>query len=186
MSRKIHLYRTESEFEEVYDGEGYVEPWLSYTRQTGDVNYNKTYTINVYGADYTHSYGLDQTFWNDSVSHDPIATYTITDPDDLKSCEWFTGIRDGIGAELIVGSYTYGETFNVENDMSLKGEYPENWYFLTSIYWEDDPFYTPSSFDFQGYSNPQEITDILWDCLSNYLKNNQSMKVVYKVLTPGA
>lgn len=42
MKSYIHLYRTNSEFTEVYNGPDYDEPWLSLTEENMDVNYNKT------------------------------------------------------------------------------------------------------------------------------------------------
>lgn len=37
----LHYYETASAFTESYDGENYLEPWLSYTDETQAVNYNK-------------------------------------------------------------------------------------------------------------------------------------------------
>lgn len=44
-----HYYETNSEFNEVYDGTGYTEPWVSFTEESYRVDYNKKrdYTINV-------------------------------------------------------------------------------------------------------------------------------------------
>ena len=42
MKSYIHLYRTNSEFTEAYNGPDYDEPWLSLTEENMDVNYNKT------------------------------------------------------------------------------------------------------------------------------------------------
>lgn len=41
MAKYIHLYETTSAFEADYNGEYYHEPWTSFTKQDGDVNYNK-------------------------------------------------------------------------------------------------------------------------------------------------
>ena len=37
----IHNYRTVNEFDEVYNGDGYLEPWISYTHENDHVDYNK-------------------------------------------------------------------------------------------------------------------------------------------------
>ena len=42
MRKYLHLFKTTSEFENVYNGEGYEEPWVSYTKDSGTVKYNKT------------------------------------------------------------------------------------------------------------------------------------------------
>lgn len=42
MGKLIHLFNTQSEFEEFYNGIKYKEPWVSYTEDVGQVNYNKT------------------------------------------------------------------------------------------------------------------------------------------------
>ena len=41
MESYIHLYKTNSEFTEAYNGPDYVEPWLSLTEENMKVNYNK-------------------------------------------------------------------------------------------------------------------------------------------------
>lgn len=41
MPKYIHLYNTENEFDEVYNGDGYLEPWVSYTKNIDRVDYNK-------------------------------------------------------------------------------------------------------------------------------------------------
>ena len=40
MSKYIHLYDTENEFDEAYNGDGYLEPWVSYTKDIDRVDYN--------------------------------------------------------------------------------------------------------------------------------------------------
>ena len=37
----LHYYQTDSEFQPVYDGSGYTEPWVSLVEETDRVNYNK-------------------------------------------------------------------------------------------------------------------------------------------------
>ena len=44
MSKYIHLYNVDSEFEEDYMGEGYGEPWVSRTLENDEINYNKKET----------------------------------------------------------------------------------------------------------------------------------------------
>lgn len=188
MSRKIHLYRTESEFEEVYDGDGYVEPWLSYTRQTGDVNYNKTYTINVYRWDTSETGGMyNQTSWADTIAHDPIATYTITSANDLKACAWFTGIHEEDGAELTFGSYEIGEGFMAENDMTYQGDgFPYQGLIYTNLYWNSDPYHYPNQYTFQGYTpDPEEWANEVWNSITYYLQDNGAINVAYNYLTAG-
>ena len=41
MAKYLHLYGTTSAFQADYNGEYYHEPWTSFTKQDGDVNYNK-------------------------------------------------------------------------------------------------------------------------------------------------
>ena len=41
MESYIHLYKTNSEFTEAYNGPDYVEPWLSLTEDTMTISYNK-------------------------------------------------------------------------------------------------------------------------------------------------
>lgn len=42
MKKYIHLFKTNSEFQDNYNGEDYHEPWLSLTQENMAVNYNKT------------------------------------------------------------------------------------------------------------------------------------------------
>ena len=42
MGKYIHLFETNNEFISAYTGDDYLEPWVSYTEQTDDVNYNKS------------------------------------------------------------------------------------------------------------------------------------------------
>lgn len=37
----LHSYDTDAHFSEDYNGSAYTEPWVSYTQENGDVNYNK-------------------------------------------------------------------------------------------------------------------------------------------------
>ena len=41
MGKYIHLFETEGEYNTVYNGGGYVEPWVSYTEDVTRVDYNK-------------------------------------------------------------------------------------------------------------------------------------------------
>ena len=41
MAKYLHLFETENAFSAVYDGEDYLEPWVSLTMETSAVNYNK-------------------------------------------------------------------------------------------------------------------------------------------------
>ena len=40
MAKYIHRFNTTQEFENAYDGDKYIEPWVSYTRESGQVDYN--------------------------------------------------------------------------------------------------------------------------------------------------
>lgn len=37
----LHLFETEAEFQQEYNGQNYHQPWVSYTVETGEVYYNK-------------------------------------------------------------------------------------------------------------------------------------------------
>lgn len=41
MGKYLHLYDTEAEFDEAYNGDSYLEPWVSYTEDIERVDYNK-------------------------------------------------------------------------------------------------------------------------------------------------
>ena len=41
MGTFLHLYETEEQLNEIYNGSGYTEPWVSYTREITKVHYNK-------------------------------------------------------------------------------------------------------------------------------------------------
>ena len=41
MGKYVHLFETETAFTQTYSGSEYVEPWVSYIRENGQVNYNK-------------------------------------------------------------------------------------------------------------------------------------------------
>lgn len=51
MERHLHLFDTESEFNEVYNGSGYTDPWVSYIKETSGVTYNK-----IQQHDYSQDY----------------------------------------------------------------------------------------------------------------------------------
>ena len=59
MGKLIHLFNTQSEFEEAYNGNKYIEPWVSYTEQEARVNYNKQYPKIIYKITLTET-----TEWN--------------------------------------------------------------------------------------------------------------------------
>lgn len=40
MAKYIHRFNTTQEFENAYDGDKYIEPWVSYTRENEQVDYN--------------------------------------------------------------------------------------------------------------------------------------------------
>lgn len=40
MAKYIHIFNTTQEFENAYDGDKYIEPWVSYTRENEQVYYN--------------------------------------------------------------------------------------------------------------------------------------------------
>ena len=40
MINSLHIFDTEQEFEEVYYGDGYYEPWVSFVKEDGQVMYN--------------------------------------------------------------------------------------------------------------------------------------------------
>ena len=50
MAKHLHLFDTEADFSAVYKGEGYVEPWVSYTDDVARVDYDKPDPFN--GHDY--------------------------------------------------------------------------------------------------------------------------------------
>lgn len=59
MAKYIHLFDTASKFNEAYNGGSYEEPWVSYTEQTQEVNYNKV----PYGIALKEELGLDDNAW---------------------------------------------------------------------------------------------------------------------------
>ncbi len=40
-NKYLHLFETEQEFQEAYNGNDYEAPWVSLTNLTGSVHYNK-------------------------------------------------------------------------------------------------------------------------------------------------
>ena len=42
MGKYIHKFETTAEFEAIYNGTGYTEPWVSYTEENSKVSYNKS------------------------------------------------------------------------------------------------------------------------------------------------
>ena len=43
--RYIHKFKTDSDFQEEYNGEKYKEPWASWTVENDEVNYNRGKTV---------------------------------------------------------------------------------------------------------------------------------------------
>ena len=55
MGKYLHKYQTEADFQAEYNGEAYLEPWVSYTTDNGDVTNFKAWcesTQHNYGAEY--------------------------------------------------------------------------------------------------------------------------------------
>lgn len=59
----LHLFETEAEFQQEYNGQNYHQPWVSYTVETGEVHYNKP----------------DQ--FNSSSVHDVVNTIPLESPE---------------------------------------------------------------------------------------------------------
>ncbi len=55
MARFLHRYQTLSDFNTDYNGSAYQEPWVSYTTQNEQVDYNKIKVIFTFHIDISHS-----------------------------------------------------------------------------------------------------------------------------------
>lgn len=118
----IHLFETVAEFNEEYNGEGYHEPWVSYTIESSGLSYNKISdplavpltiemlqngSINLYG---TYSYSLNNGEWVDIEEDSLEMNLSIGDKMSFKG---LYGLSLGYGA--VTGNFkVYG------NIMSLR------------------------------------------------------------------
>lgn len=57
MAKYLHRFDSENEFQAAYNGEDYLEPWVSYTEETSAVTYNKVH-INYQFVDMGSSSGI--------------------------------------------------------------------------------------------------------------------------------
>ena len=84
MAQFLHLFETVSAFTEQYNGEAYEEPWVSYTEENNNVNYNKgsfsirvaTFNENdevVYTDSFNKSFFVGPISYNDFDASDYIA-----------------------------------------------------------------------------------------------------------------
>lgn len=51
MGKYLHRFDAEEDFNEAYNGEDYIEPWVSYTDESDRVNYNKIIDLEIYYTD---------------------------------------------------------------------------------------------------------------------------------------
>lgn len=78
MGKYIHLFETNNEFVSAYSGENYLEPWVSYTEQTDDVNYNKERHMDANGFSYVDLGLPSETLWAEMN----VGATASTDPGD--------------------------------------------------------------------------------------------------------
>lgn len=51
MGKYLHKFNAEEDFNAAYNGEDYIEPWVSYTDESDRVNYNKIIDLEIYYTD---------------------------------------------------------------------------------------------------------------------------------------
>ena len=86
--RNIHLFETVSAFTESYEGEGYLEPWVSYTRENTHVDYNKPKELNLRVPAYNSESALiSEGAWTDEEVEilNNIFDYIIYNPRSCRS-----------------------------------------------------------------------------------------------------
>ena len=121
----IHLFDTVSHFEDQYDGNGYQEPWVSYTIENDEIDYNKknyremplTFEITSPGivmwkasramssAYKTIYYSLNGGDWIPITSSTGGVSFNVTTGDIVR----FKGTNNSYGA---FSQYGYGARFN--------------------------------------------------------------------------
>lgn len=126
MSKYLHTFDTDSQFEAEYTGPDYKEPWVSYTRENHEVNFNKQgFTIRVgMRDDSDQSIPVDDRpiIYNDSFTKKVPVGCHITDADlgDGEAWEEWAQSVD-YNSE---GYYAQIQNFNVlfVNDPEVWGE----------------------------------------------------------------
>ena len=118
MKSYIHLYKTNSEFTEAYNGPDYVEPWLSLTEENMSISYNKpkltaiTFDSITWVTDVPSTGG---TATKDNCSFKVYGNYEDGTSADISSDAIVTG-------ELIVPSSTSGQRHEV-GQLALTASY---------------------------------------------------------------
>ena len=124
MTKHIHRFQSQAEFETAYNGSEYIEPWLSYTETKGvdyNIDYNKIpFTIVVVGSsgyiklklgDKTVQYSKNNEEWN---TMDSGTTISVVEGDEVR----FKGTNSEYNSNT--GLITAPMSFNVKgNIMSL-------------------------------------------------------------------
>lgn len=84
MAKFLHKFDTDVQFESAYTGDTYEEPWVSYTVETREVNFNYKPTITIKSAG-----ALDE-------SYNPIwlegRSFNLTKYDDGEETYWYTNL----------------------------------------------------------------------------------------------
>ena len=92
MAKYLHSFGTDTQFEAAYNGNDYIEPWVSYTRENHEVNFNKQgFMIRVGikdNSDLSIPYDDRPIIYNDSFTKKvPVGHITDADFGDMGS--WF-------------------------------------------------------------------------------------------------
>ena len=119
MESYIHLYTTNSEFTEAYNGPDYKEPWLSLTEENMSINYNKpkltaiTFDNITWVTDVPATGG---TATKDNCTFKVYGNYEDGTSADISSDVTVTG-------ELVVPSSTADQRHEIEQPLTLTASY---------------------------------------------------------------
>lgn len=73
----LHNYDTDAHFSEDYNGSAYTEPWVSYTQENGEVNYNKDENwIRIEYGEGSSGY-VDIDDWGASFDNSPQSKFRV-------------------------------------------------------------------------------------------------------------
>ena len=122
----LHNYRTNAEFTPEYEGEGYLEPWVSYTKEPDRVDYNKnpnavplTFRMRESGV---FAIGFSASEWAGGPEEGDVIHYSINEGP-WQDFTYVPDTQSGWGWEALELQLNEGDTLAVKATLPDRGCY---------------------------------------------------------------
>ena len=134
MGKYLHRFDAEEDFNAAYNGEDYIEPWVSYTNESGRVDYNKSFDLEIYytnngevqimpdGARILHAsegIGIVEEIETQYSATEVGYSYIVNGPYIVSQ----TPPKETLSGTLNYNGITIGCTFSYDTEQSLGGKY---------------------------------------------------------------